>query len=70
MTAVLNQVTTGLAGTSLNPARLQVQVSLGAEPAGLVDVDLHYRFDIITPLIQELVPGGITLHARSAMRVE
>ncbi|MBI4498698.1 MAG: pilus assembly protein [Chloroflexi bacterium] len=70
VTTLEDQVRTGLRRVAIDPDRLQVAIAIGEEPAGVVDVHLRYTVDVITPMIQQLVPPGFTLRAYSAMRVE
>lgn len=65
-TRVINRI-----GTTMNPdpTKLAVAVQLDqADPAVSVTVD--YKVDIVTPLIQNMIPNPFPLRAVSAMRAE
>ncbi len=54
--------------SQLDPGNMAVNVRLTGDPAVSVTVD--YSVDIITPLIQSLVPNPFPLRAISVMRAE
>ena len=55
-------------GSQLDPSSLAVDVQQTGQPALVVRVD--YRVDIITPLVQSILPNPFPLRAVSVMRAE